>query len=257
MDDQKNSQSQSFLLKNGTAIKIDDDDEKSLKPPRKRTVCCNCCPLWLCVSITIAILAIAGILTYIFWPKIPDVNITSITLANDPNAIAYNLSADGGQTAGIEIKIEVHTNVKNDNFYDLSVHNLNTRVFLQTDSLEKTLVGKGSKSDIVFPKHSTTEFVLPLTMGYYVNDIMKDDALLYLLKSCTSQEPIKIQYEVDIGIFVIESVFTPTYKGSQQFQCPVGQMGLADIANIGDGISNILLSDIYTSLSQYFSNFSI
>lgn len=255
MEDKKNSQS--FLINNGTAIRIDDDEEKSLKPPRKHTVCCHCCPLWLCVSITVSIIAIIGILTFVFWPKIPEVEVTGITLADGPNPIRYNLSADNNQSAGVEIEIDVHAKVTNNNFYNLNVHNLETTVFLQSDNLAKTKVGYGKQSNLVFEKHATTEFVLKLTMGYYVNDIMKDDALLYLLKACSSQEPLSIHYEVGIGIFLIETVFTPTYKGSQQFQCPVGHgIGLNDLVNLGDGISDVLISDIYSSISQYLAGFT-
>jgi len=232
-----------------TRIPISEDEEKSMKPPRRRTVCCNCCPLWLCVSITVAILAFIAIMLFIFWPKIPDVKIASVQLSNTEDPIRYEFPSnnDDGK-GGVEIDMDINVNVKNDNFYNLYVHSLDTRVFLQTEGLEKTLVGKGSSKNLKFKKHATTPFTLPLTIGYYVNDILKDKALTYLLKSCTYHELINIQYEVDIGIYVIDLLYKPTYKGNVSFQCP--ENGLID------GIQNVLIGDIYSSINSYFNQFT-
>jgi len=250
-DEQKNSQAYLFKNENENAIDID-EEEKSMKPPRKHTVCCMCCPLWLCCSITIFIIALIGILVFVFWPKIPDVNITSVVLSEstgDKSSVRYQIpSLDNDNQGGIEIDLDIHVTVQNDNFYNLNIHSLNTRVFYQTED-GKALVGKGSSEDLSFPRHKTTEFVLPLTIGYYINDFMKDTAIFSLLKSCASQTLIKIQYEVDIGIFPVEIFYTPTYKGDQSFQCPVTDMA--------GGLASILSSDIYSSISQYLSQFLI
>jgi len=255
MEYEENKGSKAFLLQNGVAIPVKEDgDEKSLKPPRKGTVCCFCCPLWLCVTITVAIIAFIGIMTAIFWPKIPDVNIKTIELSepkDNQSSIRYEFpSNDNENLGGVEIDLDIIVNVKNDNFYNLNVHKLNTRVFLQTNNLEKTLVGKGEQKNLKFGKHATTTFRLPLTIGYYVKDVLKDKALTYLLKACTYHQPINIQYEVDIGIIGVDLIYSPTYKGSVSFQCP--ENGLSNM----DGIENVLIGDIYSSINDYFSQFA-
>ncbi|ORX34887.1 hypothetical protein BCR36DRAFT_407710 [Piromyces finnis] len=245
---------ETFLLADGaTTIPIHDDEEKSMKPPRKSTVCCLCCPLWLCVSITVAILIFIGVMVLIFWPKIPNVDIAEIQLSSvkeGKSPIRYEIpSAINENKGGVEIDLDINVNVKNDNFYNLYVHSLDTRIFLQTANLEKTLVGKGGQKDLKFENHSTTKFTLPVTIGYYVNDVLKDKALTYLLKACSYQETIEIQYEVDIGIYIIDLVYSPTYKGRVSFQCPR--------SDLQDGsLENVLMGDIYSSINDYFSNFA-
>jgi len=260
MDYNENKTSEAYLLNehDGTKVQINNDedvDEKTLRPPRKNTVCCLCCPLWVCIGITIGIIVFIGVMALIFWPKIPDVNISSIALSEPTNgepSIRYQVpTTDNDEKGGLEMDLDIFVTVKNDNFYNLHVHSINTRVYVQTSNLEKTLVGKGEKKNLSFEKHNTTEFVLPVTIGYYVDDIMKSNALLYLLKACSSNDAIKIQYEVDIGLFAIfESIYKPTYSGSESFYCPENGV------NPGD-ISSILMGDIYTSLSEYFSNFVV
>jgi len=255
MDNSEKKNSKAFLLNNDSQkiININEDEEKSMKPPRKHSVCCMCCPLWVCLSVTVFLLATIGILAFIFWPKIPEINISSIVLSepkDDSPSIRYQIpSAENDNKGGVEIDLDIHVTVKNDNFYNLNIHSLKTRVFLQNESA-KTLVGTGNAEDLTFPSHDTTEFVLPLTIGYYINDYLKDSALIALLKACETQTPIKIQYEVDIGIFPVELVYTPTYKGDQSFSCPVNNMG-----DMAGGLSSILSSDIYSSISQYLSQF--
>ncbi|ORX35198.1 hypothetical protein BCR36DRAFT_417193 [Piromyces finnis] len=254
MGHDENKSSKAFLLADGaTTIPIHDDEEKSMKPPRKSTVCCLCCPLWLCVSITVAILIFIGVMVLIFWPKIPNVDIAEIQLSSvkeGKSPIRYEIpSAINENKGGVEIDLDINVNVKNDNFYNLYVHSLDTRIFLQTANLEKTLVGKGGQKDLKFENHSTTKFTLPVTIGYYVNDVLKDKALTYLLKACSYQETIEIQYEVDIGIYIIDLVYSPTYKGRVSFQCPR--------SDLQDGsLENVLMGDIYSSINDYFSNFA-
>jgi len=243
--------SQSYLIKSdsprNSIVNINDDVDFT-EPKKKRSICC--CPLWVCISITVAIIAFIGIMTYVFWPKIPDVSIASVVLSQAPEgsqSLRYEIpNSENGNKGGVEIDLDIHVIVKNDNFYDLNVHNLDTRVYLQTESLDKAEIGKGSSKDLKFPKHETTEFILPVTIGYYVEDILTDNALLYLLKSCSTQTPIKIKYEVDIGISLIESIYKPTYKGDQSFSCPV--------SDVAGGLTGVLLSDIYSNISQYFSS---
>jgi len=231
-----------------TRIPIE-DEEKSMKPPRRRTVCCHCCPLWLCLTITVTILIFIGVMILIFWPKIPDVGVNTIQLSNTEDPIRYEFPSNlGDSKGGVEIDLDIIANVKNDNFYNLYVHSLDTRVFLQTEGLEKTLVGKGSKKNLKFEKHATTQFTLPLTIGYYVNDVLKDKALTYLLKACTYHETINIQYEVDIGIYLVDLLYKYPYKGKVAFQCP--QDGITE------GIQNVLIGDIYSSINDYFNQFA-
>jgi len=253
--DREEKSSKAFLLADGhTTIPIkEDEDEKSLKEPRRGTVCCHCCPLWLCISITAAIIAFIGLMVFIFWPKIPDVNIANIELSqpdDGTSSIRYEFpSNDNDNKGGVEIDLDINVNVKNDNFYNLYVHKLKTRVFLQTANLDKTLIGKGEQSNLKFEKHQTTTFRLPLTIGYYVDDVLQDKALTYLLKACTYHQNIDIQYEVDIGIIGIDLIYSPTYKGKVSFQCP--ENGIQDV----QGIQNVLIGDIYSSINDYFSKF--
>lgn len=237
--------SQSYLIKNentrDSVVNIN-EDEYFTESKKKRSICC--CPLWVCISITIAIIVFIGIMVYIFWPKIPEVSIASVVLSDAPEgsqSLRYEIpNSQNGNKGGVEIDLDIHVIVKNDNFYDLNVHNLDTRVYLQTESLDKAEIGKGSSKDLKFPKHETTEFVLPVTIGYYVEDILTDNALIYLLKSCSMQTPIKIKYEVDIGISLIEKIYKPTYKGDQSFSCPV--------SDVAGGLTGVLLSDIYSNI---------
>jgi len=54
--------------------------------------------------------------------------------------------------------------------------------------------------------------------------------LLYLFKACATHRQISIQYEVDIGIAVLEKIYVPTYKGNELFTCPTGSIseGIVD-----------------------------
>ncbi|OUM64302.1 hypothetical protein PIROE2DRAFT_20537 [Piromyces sp. E2] len=252
--------SEAFLLenKNTTVLSVrdDGDEEKSMKPPRKSTVCCLCCPLWLCVGITVSILAFIGIMLLIFWPKIPSANIASIGLSTPPegkSSVRYEFpSNDENKNSGVEIDLDINVNVTNNNFYNLYVHKVAARVYLQTANLEKTKIGSGEQKNLKFEKHATTTFVLPLTIGYYVKNVLEDKALTYLLKACTYHQDIDIQYEVDIGIHFIEIFYTPTYQGKVTFQCP--QTDIEE--SIQNGLQSVLIGDIYSSINDYFSQFT-
>jgi len=252
-----NKTSSDFLLvnedsnkKNNTKINVDDDEEEFTrpKPPRKYRICC--CPIWVCVAITVAILAFIGIMLYIFWPKIPEVNITSIELSEPSggkSSIRYDIpSIANGDQGGIEIDLDININVKNENFYNININDVEARIYIQTNDMGKTYVGQGIKKDLKFEKHSTTDFVLPVTIAYYMDG--GDSTLIYLLKACSKNSPIEIQYEVDIGLTLIGSVYKPTVQGTETFYCPENGV------NSGD-ISSVLMGDIYSSITDYLSNF--
>ncbi|KAG4085585.1 hypothetical protein H8356DRAFT_1739540 [Neocallimastix lanati (nom. inval.)] len=235
---------------NSTVDVKDEEDEKSMKPPRKYSVCCMCCPLWLCVSIIAVIIILIGVLLFIFWPKIPDVKITKITLSESNQPIKYQLpTIFNGNKGGIELDIDIHISVKNDNFYDLSISNLDTRVYIQADNVEKTKIGRGHVDNLKFGRNNTTEFKLPLTIGYISDDEMERHTdLLYLFKACATHRQISIQYEVDIGIAVLEKIYVPTYKGNELFTCPTG--------SISEGIVDTLFSGMNSNIIQYLSSIS-
>jgi len=242
--------SSDFLLINkrdDANIHVEEDEERSMKPPRKHSRICFCCPCWLCLVITLSIIVIIGVLTYIFWPKIPDANINGIELANNEgrNSIRYQLPSGVDGRGGIELDLNVNINVQNDNFYDINVKDINTRIFIQTEDIPKTLIGEGNKEDIKFEKHSSTDFMLPLTVKYYMEGA--DPTLLYLLKTCSRHEPINIQYEVEIGLPFVGMFYKPKVHGVEAFTCP-------ENGGIGD-ISSILMGDIYSSISDYLSGF--
>ena len=246
--DQRKASSDYLLVnkRDNTNIHVEEDEEKSMKPPRKHSRICFCCPCWLCLVITISIIVIIGVLVFIFWPKIPEATINGIELANNGQSpIRYQIPQGFDGKGGIELDLNVNINVKNENFYDIHVKDVDTRIFLQTEDIGKTLIGEGSQEGLKFEKHSSTDFTLPLTIKYYMEGA--DPTLLYLLKTCSRREPINIQYEVEIGLTLLETFYKPKVHGTENFTCP-------EDGGIGD-ISSILMGDIYSSISDYLAGF--
>jgi len=257
IENSQNRTSSDYLLydegnvnKNNTEIHINgEDEEEYTKPPKKYRICC--CPLWVCVAITVAILAFIGIMLFIFWPKIPEVNIQNIELSQPSggkSSIRYEIpTIANGEQGGIELDLDVNIKVNNENFYNINVHKIETRIYIQTNDMGKTYVGQGIKSNISFEKHSITDFTLPVTIAYYMDG--GDSTLIYLLKACARNTPINIQYEVDIGLPVLDIVYKPTVQGSEVFYCPANGVTSGDI-------SSVLMGDIYSSITDYLSNFA-
>jgi len=256
IDNRQNRTSSDFLLyeegnieKKNTNIPIDEEDEEEYtKPPGKYRICC--CPLWVCIAITVAILAFIGIMLFIFWPKIPHVDIENIELSQPTggkSSIRYEIpTIANGEQGGIELDLDVNIKVNNENFYNINVHKIEARIYIQTNDMGKTYVGQGFKSDINFKKHSITDFTLPVTIAYYMDG--GDSTLIYLLKACARNTPINIQYEVDIGLPVLDIVYKPTVQGTETFYCPENGVTSGDI-------SSVLMGDIYSSITDYLSNF--
>lgn len=226
-DENKNKKgraSKAFLLPNGR--KKSEDTEKSIKPPRKHMRCCLCCPCYVCVIITVIILVAIGLLAYFLWPDMPDVDIGEVKLnskSNDP--VRYTLPSFTDGSGGLEIDLGIDVSVNNPNSFDLNISSLDIQVFLSDNSVDKTLIGTGKINDLSFKKKEVTKIEIPITIGYYVDSVLTDPVISYLLTKCATQTNINIEYTVGVGIKFIKLFYTPKYTGTNKFKCPLNSIG--------------------------------
>lgn len=202
-------------------IKDDFSEGKPCERTKKRDFCCiprkkihrKICIFWTLFTITILI--ILGIL---FYPRFPEMKVTSLTLANGVNSFKFFGPYDGKvNNFTVQLDMIMTVQVSNTNYYHMKVDSIEVeafisaniseinkgpgagiivpgetarRVFRQSDSTVK--IGKATHGPVSFPSKQNVVFTMNFTVIYTPDQTreLKDDVIFNeISQSCSLIDP--------------------------------------------------------------------
>lgn len=184
--------------------------------------------LSLCILLTLAILAL-GIMAAVIGSqfKVPSYELSRLRI--DPKN-PLDIQKDSFKTVWL-----ADISIKNDNFFDIFITSLETRLYLKNVP-DNGQLGQGQLNDFNLPKNERTNITMSIKVG--VDSKQDPQVLQTLLGSCVpngKKLPLNVQTDVRVKLFGIGPFAVPTVQTESQLECP------ATIKNIiSDIASNII-----------------
>ncbi|KAJ1982675.1 hypothetical protein H4R35_000198 [Dimargaris xerosporica] len=215
-----------------------------LPPPvprrsRFRRYCCCCCrtrrSTIICAIVTVVILIGVAITLFFVWPRIPDVQVTGVTLSSTGAEGSGQLNRRQGilaSAADASLPLYFQITAYNPNYIPWTVHNITVTGSLPLDSSSTFPLGQGAlASSVTFPKFADTRFELPFTLKLNPTETGFDEAAKQFVAKCvgSSSSPLKFTYQAEVDIQGIGWLYKPTIENSASFDCPtdaVSKLGL-------------------------------
>ncbi|KAI8895430.1 hypothetical protein BC833DRAFT_601343 [Globomyces pollinis-pini] len=221
----------SYMNKSASNDKLVDGKEDltypQLTPEKPERNCMYCCIPTnrkrrnICLSITAVLLLIIGVLTFLFFPRIPDIQVNSINVA--PGSSFKLTPVDLTQeniNFSFEMGMIMNIGVFNPNSYHLKIDELDLNAFTLANSTfineqipspaeglfgridpnrikvsnanRETPIGKGTFGTITFPPRTQTNFTMNFTVSYSPNQrlgALNDPGLNEIIQLCV-QDPV-------------------------------------------------------------------
>ncbi|KAJ1984106.1 hypothetical protein H4R34_000859 [Dimargaris verticillata] len=211
-------------------------------PPRRsrfRRYCCCCCrtrrSTIICAIVTVIILIGVAITLFFVWPRIPDVQVTGVTLSSTGTEGNGQLNRRQGILASVadaSLPLYFQITAYNPNYIPWTVHNITVTGSLPLDSSSTFSLGQGAlTSSVTFPKFANTSFELPFNLKLDPSESEFDEAAKQFVAKCigSSSSPLKFNYQAEVDIQGIGWIYKPKIENSASFDCPtdaVSKLGL-------------------------------
>ncbi|KAJ3224813.1 hypothetical protein HK099_007857 [Clydaea vesicula] len=197
----------------------------------------SCCCFWL--WFLIAILAGLGAAVFLLFPRLPDIQVnTPYINTNEPenfktSGSVLDTSPDTPFTFTFKLYLDI--SVKSANYIDWDLKKVDVEGKLQNldDSVNKNIVGKGTKENVKIKKFSTTNLTMPIEISYFFNEkitnALNDPGMQLILSNCafipgTEKKDFKLSYQVLIDFPLVSwTGYTPTISGITNFPCPISE----------------------------------
>ncbi|KAH6591306.1 hypothetical protein BASA61_004984 [Batrachochytrium salamandrivorans] len=186
--------------------------------------------LWICLGITAFLLAILGVVGYLYFPRNPDMQLISITPIKNTNTLSAGPKGFG---LVVELKMLMNVSAINNNRYPLVINHM--------DMVGK--VGSGSRTaPITFPPKEPMFFTIEFDISYATQEVLTDDPILAeLLQGCgflnSPARPMVIHYKADVVVGVLSSMgYKPSFENDFKINCPsdIGKtLGKFDFLDLG------------------------
>jgi hypothetical protein len=166
------------------------------------------------------VLIILGAIFFFFWPRVPDITVVDLYLANGASSFTFDPPRGAANSFRVTLDMVLVLEAFNTNYYNLQVDSINVDVFV---SANKTAMNKGPGGSIIspgttprrifteidttvriggsqhqepilFPSKETKRLLMDLQVIYEPDDTydLKDDVLFNeLMQSCGIIEPSK------------------------------------------------------------------
>jgi hypothetical protein len=220
---------------------IDELDLKveSEKLPQSKG-CCACCPTsrkgkLIVLFIVLFFLGILGILTYVFFPKYPDIKLKQIPQSD---AKFFLLRNPQNNTFGFNYTFTLEVNVSNNNRFDIKPEAMSFKTYIKPNMPElrkTTYPGRAAPDDVgeslfgsaeevgqrIFPAQSTTSFNITLNVNFNQDldtglDIANDPILGEILRVChpsaISKKKLDITYIVYAEVAIFQRLGLPRLR---------------------------------------------
>ncbi|KAI9104809.1 hypothetical protein DFS34DRAFT_682628 [Phlyctochytrium arcticum] len=213
-----------------------------------RNFCC-CIPRskrgkTICCLFTFVFLAGVGVALFFLFPRSPDIQFLSLDIANLPGGgvVDFNLPSATDPSLKVLLGLSMRIQVFSDNVYNVNMERIDVTASVDTTGVSKETpkqLGKGNKTNIMFPSKRNTEFDMGFTLQYESRDgftgLATDPAFNMLLASCgvtsflsgtTAGKAVKINYVTTVSINPLNKLgIKPALDGSFNFPCPFAEEG--------------------------------
>ncbi|KAJ3389773.1 hypothetical protein HDU92_000897 [Lobulomyces angularis] len=171
--------------------------------------------------------------------KLPDIQVnTPYINTNEPenfktSGSVLDTSPDTPFTFTFKLYLDI--SVKSANYIDWDLKKVDVEGKLQNldDSVNKNIVGKGTKENVKIKKFSTTNLTMPIEISYFFNEkitnALSDPGMQLILSNCafipgTEKKDFKLSYQVLIDFPLVSwTGYTPTISGITNFPCPISE----------------------------------
>ncbi|RKP34243.1 hypothetical protein BJ085DRAFT_29663 [Dimargaris cristalligena] len=240
-----------------------------MKPRRSafRRYCCCCFrnrrTTIVCLVITFILLAGLGVTLFFVWPRIPDVQVTGVSLTStaqsggnsssggillrrqvypipqlSPNQALYQRQASGLAVSSTALPLYFQIQAYNPNYIPWTVGNITATGSIKvTTSAGKSIdfpLGEGSLTEsVTFPKFANTTFELPFQLTLDPATEGFAEASSMFLTKCTTNSPINFQYKAKVSVNGISWLIKPTIEDSANFKCPADALAKLGLGLLG------------------------
>ncbi|KAJ3273016.1 hypothetical protein HDV01_004922 [Terramyces sp. JEL0728] len=149
-----------------TVVMKEDIEENHLKPIPRTFCCCFTKRSTCIITITILILALLGIIIYLFIPQTPNVTSSDFYVPSGMEGVLLNgqpiAQATKASTNTIQFNMAVNVSVESFGYFKIGIHQLRVDIAVKDMSGAPIngFVGNGEANDLAFPPRTNTTFAL-------------------------------------------------------------------------------------------------
>ncbi|KAJ3326289.1 hypothetical protein HDV06_000165 [Boothiomyces sp. JEL0866] len=213
-----------------TVVLKEDIDETLLKPIPRKYCCCFTKRSTCIITVAIIILALLGIIIYLFVPQAPNVTSSDFYVPSGTEGVLLNgvplSQASKSTTNTFQFNMAVNVSVESFSYFKIGIHQLSVDIAVKdtTGSAINGFVGSGSANDLAFPPRANTTFVLPSSVSYTVSsNTATDPAILLMEARCIGQKagtiPASLTFKVDVSAISWLGI-KPSYTWDKAIPCP-------------------------------------
>lgn len=193
------------------------------------------CRFFFCTIFIAVFLIISIVLTLALYARPPNIAI------NNAGLITNGTSAIQVGNGGLDILLGVNISVANPNFFSIDLKKIQANIFYPLNG-NKTALGGGSESNVVFDSGSNKTFQFPFTIAYKSaldpgNKILDD-----IEKKCLGNPKTDLTVDYTIGL-TVNVIVVPVHipiSNSISFACPLTEADIQSLLGSAVNITNIL-----------------
>lgn len=245
--------------RNSKTSKSDKDNDK------KRGFCCCCIPRTKKGKIIFGIALLLFIVTlvlilYFFIPRTPDIEFHTVQIDNSAGSL-YSIQLPEGDNNVFSVSANANLNISviNTNYYGLKVNKMTVNLYILGNQTVNGKVvetekpfGVGILQDTWFPRRSTIQVFIPISVGFYYENGYKeaivDPGLTSFMNACgvelTGEEmergSFKVHYKAVAYVKGLENInIKPKFESIVNVGCP---FSVSSVEQIKSEIQDLFLS---------------
>ncbi|KAI9297166.1 hypothetical protein K502DRAFT_363526 [Neoconidiobolus thromboides FSU 785] len=217
---------------NSTSHRHSHRDSHHKRPKKKKNCCIRCCccccrsrtGALICGIFTILLLIGIGVGAFFLWPRIPTVELISVTQTNT-NAPIDQTSFNNlfqSNNNNLQAQVNINLRVQNLNYIDIVINQITLTGDLQNNivTIPNSLTGKLPKP-VALKAQNISPLILPVTIILPGTSSASNDQLMGLREVCESKQNLMFNYHISLELPLVSwTGYKPKLNNSYSFKCP-------------------------------------